>query len=585
MKRNTEGCEGKAPINNICEFNPNLTSQKSTERPDRLSASSEIRTELRLLPSKLAPSVRPRSNKGLFWLIAFGGVLLLTAFICSLISLRPEVENILSWKRNCLAVAVPCDLNGLDPALSSNAVSMQMLQPAFDNLVEFSEGTIKPCLAQSWSTSPDGLVWTFNLRPNVLFHDGTSLSASVVCSWIKRLMNGNGRYYKFFRINLGGQRPVIAEVKSLGQFQVRFKLNYPCADFLELLAAPPMAVTIADKKALGYGAVLGTGPFQIADYRPGQRLRLQAFQQSWRKQSSFKELVFIILPNSSSRLRELERGAIDVMLTLPLAEVDRLKASDQIVLTESKTLVRLSLMPNFLHRPFNDIRGRLALSYASPKKLFTERFAGKRGSLGRSILSPLSKFALNSCSLNNYAPDKAKRLLSRIYGVENQPEKLIMLYCRDSGSWADMRSSAQFLAAGLETSGFQIELHEADQEEYQRDLSGNYYDICLQAEEVAAADPSLEINLLISDPGDVHDQYNIANYDSQRIWRLLEAARSAQNVADRMNCYQAVQKKLDSDAADFVLCWASVIHAHQQNVRGLEIDRWGIIHFEKAFIL
>ncbi|MGM9997920.1 MAG: ABC transporter substrate-binding protein [Candidatus Bruticola sp.] len=584
MKHSSERSEGKAPKNNLCEFKPDLI-KGSAGNSSSLPTASGIKTELRMLPSKLTPSVRPVLHRWPYLLVALLTIILWAAAREGWLSSLAEVENWLSWRRTYLTVAVPCDLNGLDPAMSSSSVSMQMLQPAFDNLVEFSEGTVKPCLAQSWTSSPDGLNWTFQLRPNVVFHDGTPLSASVVCRWMNRLMSGSGGCFKFFRINFGGNRPVIAEVKSLDALRVQFKLNYPCVDFLELLAAPPMAVTMVKQNFDQREAVLGTGPFQIAEYRSGQRLRLQSFQRCWRGQSGLKELFFIILPDSSSRTRILEKGCADLILTVPLAEVEQLKTSGQIALIKPKTMVRISLIPNFLHRPFNDIRGRLALSYASPKKAFAERFVGKRGLVRCSILSPLNKFNLTSSLQYDYAPDKAKRLLSRIYGAENLPVKLTMLYCKDSGDWAYMRPSAEFLAAGLETAGFKIELHEAEQEEYQRSLSGNYYDLCLQAEAVAAVDPSLEINLMVSDPSAFHDQYNIANYASQRILRLLEAARSTKNVNDRLNCYRAVQEKLDSDIADFSFCWAELIHARQKNVCGLEIDRWGIIHFDKAFIL
>lgn len=76
----------------------------------------------------------------------------------------------------------PGDAVRLDPALIEDGLSLRVTQQIFENLVEFDGATthLRPALAESWGTSPDGTVWTFHLRQGVSFHDGTLLDADAV---------------------------------------------------------------------------------------------------------------------------------------------------------------------------------------------------------------------------------------------------------------------------------------------------------------------------------------------------------------------------------------------------------------------
>ncbi len=495
-----------------------------------------------------------------------------------------EEQYWLSGSQKYLTVAIPCDVSSLDPAIAANSLAGQVLSPVFDNLVRFEDGVIAPHLAQSWTSSANGKVWTFSLRSGVYFHNGVELSAPTVVSWMERLIEGQDGNYAFFRANFGGDRPILAKVKSLNKDTVQFVLNYPCADFLELMAAPAMAVTLYARGAEGEDKIFGSGPFTVAEWRKGQRLALRSVDQCWRGKSALEEIVFIVIANSQSRVRELERGNVDIILTLPADRIAQVKKNQDLRLLKPKTLTKLSLIPNCTHRPFNDLRGRLALNFAIPRKKVLQLFFGGRGQVCHALFSPLSWAQVPSALQTEYSAVKAKRIFERLYGNSSELGQLTLLYCRTPYAAADLAPTADFLAACLNSAGFNIEVYAAAPQEYRRNLVGNLYDLCLLAEEVPALDPSLEANLMLADPSRVHDEYNVANYSSGRILRLLEAARSTENRAERLECYKAVQAKLDNDGLEFNIAWTDLVHACRKNVDNLDSDRWGILHFEKAVI-
>lgn len=578
---------GKNKKSNLCEFHPDKNEVKNKKNRESaiINLAESVKSKGRKFISRELDVVNSSSfEKMRFLALSLLAAGLLVIVFYGWLSSHAETKGWLVSHKKYLAVGIPSDLVSLDPAVASSSLSAQVLSPVFDTLVKFEHGEVKPNLAQNWTCSADNKTWTFNLRSDVRFHNGYPLSSKVVTEWINRLILGKDRSFSFFRANFAGSRPILAEVKSLDEYRVQFVLNYPCADFLELLASPAMAITLSEDKADGSQIVYGSGPFAIAEWRTGQRLVLRSATQCWRGNSAFEEIVFLVITDPQSRVRELERGNIDILLTLPLDKVKAIKENHDLKLIKPKSSVKLALVPNCTHRPFNDVRGRLALSFAIPKKAVLQRFFVNRGQVHHSLFSPLSWAQVPSKLQAEYSAVKAKRMFNRMYGGESEIGKLTLLYCQNSYAAADLEPTAKFLASCLNDVGLSTEVCGAGLNEYRRSLAGNLYDLCLVAEEIPSLDPSIEINKVLADPSRVHDEYNISNYASQRILRLLEAARSTENKQERLECYKAVQTKLDNDGLEFNIGWTDLIHACKKNVHCLYADRWGILHFENAYI-
>src|SRR5436190_8907218 len=138
--------------------------------------------------------------------------------------------------------------------------------------------------AESWSSTPDGLTWTFKLRKNVLFHDGTAGDAAAVKFSIDRLMDPNTR---------SGMRAFYEPVNSvevLDPLTVQIRLKHPYAFFLHMLAAyrtglvlySPVATqkfTLQDRQQGKPGAIVGCGPFKYVAWVKGSHLAMDRFDK------------------------------------------------------------------------------------------------------------------------------------------------------------------------------------------------------------------------------------------------------------------------------------------------------------------
>src|SRR5919106_4724463 len=136
------------------------------------------------------------------------------------------------------------DSVGLDPAVVTDGESFRVTRNIYESLAEYQRDStaVIPGLAEGWETSPDGLTWTFALRRNVKFHDGTPFNAEAVVFNFERWMFEQHPYHKgvfeYWKSMFGGFPGFVKSVKAIEEFSVEFVLDKPMAPFLANLAMP-----------------------------------------------------------------------------------------------------------------------------------------------------------------------------------------------------------------------------------------------------------------------------------------------------------------------------------------------------------
>ncbi len=199
-----------------------------------------------------------------------------------------------------------------DPAEIIQGTPFMVLYATHDALVKPMPGkSMAPSLAESWSASPDGLVYEFVLRKGVKFHNGEPVTAEDVKFSFERY---RGIYAKTFK-----ERVAAVEIPDPGR--VRFRLKQPWPDFMTFYGTRTTgAGWIVPKKYVekvgndGYKkAPIGSGPYRFVSFTPGVELVLEAFEGYWRKVPHVKRLVFRVIPDHATRLAALKRGDVDIV--------------------------------------------------------------------------------------------------------------------------------------------------------------------------------------------------------------------------------------------------------------------------------
>lgn len=323
-----------------------------------------------------------------------------------------------------------------DPAMTDSGIDHLAHLPIFGTLVEVTRGTDKlvPGLATSWTVSPDGLVYTFELRRGVAWQtvDGfkptREFNADDVLFTFGRLLS-NSDFAKAapsvspYVVSFGWEK-LIRNVEKLGSHQVRITLAERDASFLPALT---FSFTLMQSAELGAQLLkagtpqriaqlpVGTGPFQLKSFRQDSVIRYVKHPAWWRKDERPRadQLVYAITSDASVRAQRLKRDECDVAAPVGPAELEQLKKDPAIKLATAPGLNVGILAYNTQRPATGKLEVRQALDMAIDKAAILRTVYGEAGTLATSPM-PAANWA-HDATLKPapYDPAKAKALLQK----------------------------------------------------------------------------------------------------------------------------------------------------------------------------
>ncbi len=312
--------------------------------------------------------------------------------------------------RTDLVFAQGTDVEDLDPHLVASTPAAIITEHIFDTLVTVDDNfEIVPRLAEDWTISDDGLEYTFELRDDVVFTDGTPFNAEVVKYNIERLIDPETPVLLRSYIDMAESAEVIDE------YTVKINLRYPHAPFLSRLTAASNAMVSPDAVE-EYGDdfsrnPVGSGAFKLAEWTPGTELVLERNPDYWGEEPPLEKITILPVPEDSTRMAMLEAGDVDVIVRVPPLDVDRLEEEDhiEVVMAPSTRVIYAGL--NVTFEPLSDPKVRQALNHAVDKEEITEAIL--QGA-GRPLDSPLlpEMFPHRQVGPYEYDPEKARELLA-----------------------------------------------------------------------------------------------------------------------------------------------------------------------------
>ena len=227
-----------------------------------------------------------------------------------------------------ITVGMETILENLDWMTNSTLNAAGIFETMYDSLVTLDENvTMQPMLATEWSVSEDGKVWTFKLRDDAKFWDGTPLTAKDVKYTFERMQEdayniGNTNY---LNTQFGFDKAVVLDDYTI---EVHTKTPIPALLYtLEEIAIYPEHIysTLTPEQA-GSETIMGSGPFKFVEFARDDRVVLERNDDYWGGPAKFKSLVYRQIPEASTRVAELETGGVDVIQSVPMAQVDAVNA-------------------------------------------------------------------------------------------------------------------------------------------------------------------------------------------------------------------------------------------------------------------
>ena len=303
----------------------------------------------------------------------------------------------------------PAFLDPSEPGLTSliflYALHEALFKPLPGNLMA-------PALAESWTESPDGLVYEFTLRQGLTFHNGDPFTAEDV-------------KFSFLRYKGGSAKQLHERVKTLDiidPYRLRVVLHEPWPDFLTVYSAMVSSASwVVPKQYIervgdeGFKRhPIGLGPYRFVRLDPGVALVLEAHNRYWRKTPSIQQIILKGVPDPVTRLAMLKTGEADIAYDMLGDEGIAIKSDPRLRLASAMGSVTEWL--EFLDQwdpasPWHDRRVRLAANLAIDKQAIGETVRQGFGRLTGSIIPPTLAFAL-PLEPWPYDPAQAKRLLT-----------------------------------------------------------------------------------------------------------------------------------------------------------------------------
>ncbi len=475
----------------------------------------------------------------------------------------------------------------LDPNKGSSRYEDLVRVNIFDLLVEKNENNeYLPWLATDWEISPDGKTYTFTLRDDVTFHDGTPFNAEAVKFNFDRIVDPELASLKAVGLMGSYQSSEVLEEFVL---QVNFANAYPA--FLDALSQPAMSLnspTAVAEWGEDYGQhPVGTGPFVFEEWVQGETITMTRNPDyNWPRPTAthtgpanIETLIYRLVPEGSSRYTTLMTGEVDATIRVPEQNVQELLGHDDFALIRSVvTGSPVMVMLNANKFPTDDVLVRQAIQHIVPRE-----------DIGATSFFNAAELAYGPISTINpgysdvvegyyaYDPDAAIALLEDAGWSElgddgirvKDGQRLSMEYIGFSGS-PTTDSAMQLLQAEMKAVGIELNLTFSTGSDIQRARSEGDHNLCHLT--WMASDPSfMSIMFHSKNIGG----WNFTHYADVMLDQMLDAAEFEIDPAVRMEQYADIQEYVTSEALYFATVAQMQTLAVRNGIAGFALDAHG----------
>jgi peptide/nickel transport system substrate-binding protein len=476
-----------------------------------------------------------------------------------------------------LTVGLELDIPGFDPLkvgvydTAANIAASLLLE----TLVKLDDnGKPKPSLALSWSSSEDFRTWTFKLRPDVKFHDGTPFNAQAVAwNFARQKDPKNNCRCAFYIANL-------LSVEPKDDLTVVYTLKDPAVNFPALLTRPDQnssvhSPTAVQAKGDDYNRnPVGTGPFMLKSWTAGDRMVVERNPNYWDKgKPHLDRVVLRPLPDSQSRFASLKAGETD------LVWADEFEADNILRARKDATLQVLSYAGsgaavnaiNTKVPPLDDVRVRRALVMAIDRKKMSQALTS---GIARPASNPYGDGSWVKCKDDGALPEDPKKAAELIkeYG---KPVSFKMLFTATPRG----RANGQVLQEFWKQIGANMEIEQIDQASFPPRAFQRKFDITgWRIVDFPDPDVQMYANFHTGSP------VALANYSNPELDKLLERARVTPDEAKRTEDYCAISRIINQEAIWFWTFQNTYYAIAKAKVKGVPKLFGGVIDVSNAWL-
>lgn len=489
---------------------------------------------------------------------------------------------------HCLVYGISADIPILDLHLADSAEAGMIFRQIYDTLVYRDPDTrdFVPGLASSWGISEDGLIYTFHLRQDIVFHDNTRLTAAAVARNIDRIYDP-----EMNALHVRSLLGPLSRYKILDEFTIQIHLLAPYIPLLDGLAQPFLG--IASPQALdAYNSLryqfhqVGTGPFMLDSYVPGDRIVLQRNSRYAGDPSPDERLngaeisrvEIIILSDESRAVESILSGRLDVIDSLLPAATRNLAGNSKVQLVPTNIPGQtVQFLLNTSREHLGSRLVRQALLYATNRIAIRDSvffnyspiaWAPLSQSTGLAHTGYVNQFAYNIglaqelLESAGYEDTNSDGILDR----DNIPLELRMIV----PPWGQLPEVAAVIKEQWQSIGIELTIEPVHGiGRLLRRVQSGEFD--LFPVERSGLEPSI-LGAVFLD----HAQYRFPQTQNEQLISLLRQAAAEQDPLARRDQYFQIQSILMNEALILPIRENVKIRGIRSNIRNLDFDAYGL---------
>lgn len=440
-----------------------------------------------------------------------------------------------------LRVALPDLEEKLDPLATYEPGARMVAANIYESLLNIDdEGNVIPWLARRWEWDSTRTVLTLILRRGIKFHDGSLLDAKVVVENLRRAAD----YSTYEDSELSSSFPFLIEGKesidALNDTTLSLRLASPHLSLLRMLATPVLTPIMGAGMEIVPGGTFpaGTGWFRLTRFDPGEDLLiLDRFEDYWGTHPQPQRIRFMAVPRSEDALEMLKDGKIDLSLSISVAEISEINASESMDLVTGPHVNYLVIGMNNQRPPFNRLEARRALALGFDRERVTvDLYRGAarptRNFIGEGLLpqvkSPLAP---------EYNRDAARALIKEVIPPEYRTITIVL-----PPPVSPVRQHWIYETIGNQLKGLGLQLqplYTTSDDEYVRLVEQMEWDISLDGMVTDNGDLFEFLYTLYAQPSSKGGT-GLFGLEADGFQDALEVARSALDSTTRIHSYEKV---------------------------------------------
>ena len=437
----------------------------------------------------------------------------------------------------------------LDPTVAPGASVAEVVHGnVLETLVKVQEdGSVVPSLAQSWSVSQNGRVYTFSLRQGVQFHDGTAMDASAVLFSFHRAgaPGSTNKARKALFDNMAG-------LAAPDPYTVVLTLRHADPSTLFRLGEGPACILHPHSAHLASTQPVGTGPYLFGQWKRGWGVTLHR-SGHYRDAAQVKmaQAVFRFISDPHEQALAGRRGEVDVFFNIATQHISQFLPDQryQVLLGASSGKTLLAL--NHRHAALGDVRVRRAISHAIDRESFIRAALGGRGQAIGSHFSPSDAGYVHLADVYPFQPARARALLKEA-GVRTP---LVLRLALPPTPYARLGGPA--VVEALKAVGIEARVQLLDWKQWMQGPFQGDFDLTL-INHVEPLDYAI-----YTDPG------YYFGYDSAAFRALVARHSASTHARERQRLFADLQRHLAADAANAWLFAPQISTVARKGLQGL----------------